>query len=85
MHRLGVTLAIENRARASCGKVDPVFRSDDALIQRESIEGIPKMQIHLWVRCFRGHGPAAAAPAAELSLETTLPPSLAEAEMRRCC
>ncbi len=38
-------------ARASCAKVDPVLRANDALIQRESIGSIQKVQIQFLVRC----------------------------------
>ena len=40
---------------ASCGKVDPVFRSKRCAFQEWSIEWIPKVQIHFWVRCSRGY------------------------------
>ncbi len=72
-------------ARASCGKVDPVFRSTDALIERGSIGWVPKVHIHFWVRCFSFLllvGPALAEDAPEdKALRFSVRPSGAEPEV----
>ena len=44
---------IGHEPRASCGKVDPVFRAQRCSHQKESIELDPKSGVHFWVRCFR--------------------------------
>jgi len=58
--------------RASCAKVDPVFRLTRCSLPRRSIGSIPKVQIHCRVRCFSLAMALMIIPAADLTAPAAL-------------